>query len=176
MGETRRARAAEVINTQRAEFQAHDLEIGFSYPEGALVPDNSAAPPRDALGGIYFPTTKPGHRLPHAWLDKGGEQFSTHDLTEDCRYFTLLVGERGDNWVSAVTVVAEKFGIRVKAAQIGPGCEYTNPDGTWPQLRQVDDTGAILVRPDNHVAWRSVADVTDPVDELSRAFAAILTR
>jgi 2,4-dichlorophenol 6-monooxygenase len=176
MGETRRARAAEVINTQRAEFQAHDLEIGFSYPEGALVPDNSAAPPRDALGGIYFPTTKPGHRLPHAWLDKGGEQFSTHDLTEDCRYFTLLVGERGENWVSAVTVVAEKFGIRVKAAQIGPGCEYTNPDGTWAQLRQVDDTGAILVRPDNHVAWRSVADVTDPVDELSRAFAAILTR
>ena len=60
MGETRRARAAEVIATQRTEFQAHDLEIGFSYADGALVPDGSEAPPRDPMGSVYHPTTRPG--------------------------------------------------------------------------------------------------------------------
>ena len=32
MGASRRTRFEEVVKTQRTEFQAHDLEIGYSYP------------------------------------------------------------------------------------------------------------------------------------------------
>ena len=176
MGETRRARAAEVINTQRTEFQAHDLEIGFSYPEGALVSDGSDAPPRDPMGGVYFPTTRPGHRLPHAWLEHDGEQVSTHDLSENCASFVLLTGAQGDAWATAAGVVGEKFGIQVKVVKVGDGAAFADPSGTWSQLRQINDDGAILVRPDNHVAWRNATASTDPVDELTRAFGAVLSR
>jgi 2,4-dichlorophenol 6-monooxygenase len=176
MGDTRRARAAEVINTQRTEFQAHDLEIGFSYPEGALVPDGSDAPPRDPMGGIYFPTTRPGHRLPHAWLEHDGQQVSTHDLSGNCASFVLLTGAQGDAWATAAGVVGEKFGIEVKVVKVAGGAAFADPSGTWSQLRQINDDGAILVRPDNHVAWRSASAGADAVDELARTFGAVLSR
>jgi len=54
MGETRRARAAAVFDTQRAEFQAHDLELGYAYAEGALLPDGSP-PPRARSHGQALP-------------------------------------------------------------------------------------------------------------------------
>ncbi|RZL78061.1 MAG: aromatic ring hydroxylase [Rhodococcus sp. (in: high G+C Gram-positive bacteria)] len=176
MGETRRARAAEVINTQRTEFQAHDLEIGFSYPSGALVPDGSEAPPRDPLGTVYFPTTRPGHRLPHAWIGHCEQQISTHDLTENSACFVLIVGAEGETWANAATVVEEKFGIRLKIAQITESGPFTDSQGTWDALRQIDDSGAILVRPDNHVAWRSTGGNADPVGELTRVFGTVLAR
>ncbi|MDF3313260.1 FAD-dependent monooxygenase [Rhodococcus sp. T2V] len=176
MGETRRARAAEVINTQRTEFQAHDLEIGFSYPNGALVPDGSEAPPRDPLGSVYFPTTRPGHRLPHAWIGHSEEQISTHDLTENCACFVLIVGSEGEAWATAAAVVEEKFGIRLKIAQITESGPFTDSQGTWAALRQIDDSGAILVRPDNHVAWRSTSGNADPAGELTRVFGTVLAR
>lgn len=177
MGETRRARTAEVINTQRAEFQAHDLEIGFSYAEGAVVPDGTEPPPRDPMGTTYHPTTRPGHRLPHAWLDHQGRKVSTHDLSESCACFVLITGAGGDAWTAAAKETADKFQIRIKVAQIADsGTPYTDPTGTWATLREIEDEGAILVRPDNHVGWRSFQQLQAPAEELSRAVSAILSR
>jgi len=176
MGETRRARALEVVNTQRTEFQAHDLEIGFAYAEGALVADGSDAPPRDPMGSVYFPTTRPGHRLPHAWIEGEGATISTHDLTGNNANFVLITGAAGDGWSDAVQLVKDKFGVQVTLAKIAADGNYTDPSGTWAELRQIDDGGAILVRPDNHVAWRSASLAADPSDELLRAFGTVLSR
>ena len=174
MGETRRARAAEVIATQRTEFQAHDLEIGFAYPEGALVPDGSEPPPRDPLGSVYHPTTRPGHRLPHAWLDHDGRRISTHDLTGPSRRFALLTGSAGEPWCTAAGQVAEKLGVAIAAARVGDAGDYADPTGAWAALRQIGDDGAVLVRPDNHIAFRSPGAVDDPAAVLSEALEAVL--
>src|SRR5215208_6982448 len=80
MGESLRARATYVLETQQMEFQAHDVEIGFTYPTGAFVPDGSGKAPREPLGRVYTPTTQPGRRLPHAWLEQDGRRVSTLDL------------------------------------------------------------------------------------------------
>jgi 2,4-dichlorophenol 6-monooxygenase len=176
MGETRRARTAEVIGTQRTEFHAHDLEIGFSYATGALVADGSPPPPRDPMGSTYHPTTRPGHRLPHAWLEHNGQRLSTHDLTDVCACFALITGPAGGRWVQAAQLVEEKYGVRIKVASIGDGADYTDSTGTWTQLRGIEDGGAILVRPDNHVGWRSIGETTSPADDLATALSAILSR
>ncbi|UGT61839.1 FAD-dependent oxidoreductase [Nocardia asteroides] len=176
MGETRRARAAEVVSTQRTEFQAHDLEIGFAYPEGALVPDGTDAPPRDPMGRIYHPTTRPGHRLPHTWIEHNGRRLSTHDLTENNARFVLIVAENGESWAPAAAQAAEKYGVQVKVAEIGAESEYRDPQGEWSALRQISGSGAILVRPDNHVAWRSAEAVSDPSSTLVQALGAVLSR
>jgi 2,4-dichlorophenol 6-monooxygenase len=175
MGETRRARAAEVIATQRTEFQAHDLEIGFAYADGAIVPDGSQAPPHDPMGGVYVPTTRPGHRLPHAWIAAGDETVSTHDFTENSACFVLITDEDGAAWAEAAGSITEKFGVRVKVVKIG-GDEFTDATGAWASVREIQTDGAVLVRPDNHVAWRSVGSAPDPADELTRAFEAVLSR
>jgi 2,4-dichlorophenol 6-monooxygenase len=39
----------------------------------------------------------------------------------------------------------------------------------------IDDHGAVLVRPDQHVAWRSQHGVADPAGTLARALSTILS-
>lgn len=176
MGEALRARAAEAIGTQRFEFQAHDVEIGFSYQTGALVADGTEAPPRDPTGVIYTPATRPGHRLPHAWLNRNGERVSTHDLAGQNGGFVLITGTGGQAWADAAVTAGEKVGVEIRAVRVGVGGDYGDPTGTWSELRQIDDDGAVLVRPDNHVAWRCPTAPHSPQEALAEAVEAILGR
>jgi 2,4-dichlorophenol 6-monooxygenase len=171
MGAARRARFEEVVKTQRTEFQAHDLEIGYSYPAGALVPDGSAPPPIDPMGSIYYPTTRPGHRLPHAWVEANGSRVSTHDLTGADGRFVLITGPEGP-WAKAAEKAIEKFGIEITVAAIGK--DYEDADGQWAEVREIAADGAILVRPDNYVAWRSMSSAEDATDILVSAVGTIL--
>lgn len=174
MGATRRARAAEVFETQRTEFQAHDLEIGFCYAHGALVADGTPAPTPDPLGGHYQATTRPGHRLPHAWLTHDGQRLSSHDLAGRGGHFLLITGSDGAAWQAAAQAAAQSLGVRIVQAAIGAGQAYGDVDGEWARVREISDQGALLVRPDNHVGWRSHGLAQDPQRELTAALRAIL--
>jgi 2,4-dichlorophenol 6-monooxygenase len=168
MGQTRRARAREVFATQRSEYQAHDIEIGFAYPAGAIVPDGSAAPPRDPMGVTYHPVARPGHRLPHAWLTWDGERVGTHDLVGSRGGFALLTGPMADDWAIAAKRAAEVHGVPLAVVTIDPS------DGGWAAVSGIGDGGAVLVRPDNHVAWRSPQASDRAADELDAVFRRIL--
>lgn len=174
-GRTRRARVRQVMDVQRMEWQAHDLEIGFCYEQGALVPDGTRAPERDPMGGVYVPTTRPGHRLPHCWLERAGSRCSTLDLA-GAGGFVLITGATGLAWVEAARAVGETLGLGITAVTIGEGGDYADAERRWQYLREIADNGAILVRPDNHVAWRMREAAADPAAELSRAFARIFLR
>ncbi|WP_433784675.1 FAD-dependent monooxygenase [Actinomycetospora sp. CA-101289] len=176
MGEALRARAAVCIGTQAWEFQAHDVEIGFNYPEGALVPDGSEPAPRDPSGRVYTPTTRPGHRLPHAWLARGADRLSTHDLLDASGGFVLLTGTDASGWKAAAAAASEKFGVTVTPVAVGADGDCTDPEDTWNRLRQVGADGAILVRPDHHVAYRAEHAPVDPTDALNQALASVLAR
>jgi 2,4-dichlorophenol 6-monooxygenase len=172
VGAVARARAAELFATHRAECQAHDLEIGFGYEEGALVPDGTAPPPRSPMGDTYHPTTRPGHRLPHAWIEHEGRRLSTHDLVGAATSFVLITGPAGTAWAEAAEQVAEKFSVPVTVARIGAGAQYDG-DG-WAVVREIADDGAVLVRPDHHVAWRSMGAAEDPAGVLAQALSEVL--
>jgi 2,4-dichlorophenol 6-monooxygenase len=51
-----------------------------------------------------------------------------------------------------------------------------DPEGHWRDLREVDDDGVVVVRPDGHVAFRSTGRVEDPYDTLLAALRAITFR
>ncbi|MBL6751950.1 MAG: FAD-dependent monooxygenase [Nevskia sp.] len=174
-GETLRARLHEVIQTQRTEFTAHDMEIGFHYSSGAVVGDGTPPPPRAPMGDVYHPTTRPGHRLPHAWLERGGQRLSTHDLCGRGR-FVLFTGAAGAAWKAAAAAAAQRFGVPVGVHQVGPGGDCVDLEGTWQGLRQTGDDGAILVRPDAHVGWRAATAPRQPAEALAAALGAILGR
>ena len=177
IGSALRARAEETISTQRWEFHAHDVEIGFSYPEGALVSDGSPMPARDPRGGHYLPTTRPGHRLPHAWLDDPqGRRCSTHDLVGRQGQFALLIGDEGERWEQAAKDAQATLGLALRVIRIGPGGSHRDAEGTWERVREVSEAGAVLVRPDNHVAFRAEAAVPDAVAALTNALASVLGR
>ena len=173
IGTAVRARAAEIFATARGAYQAHDVEIGFAYEEGAVVPDGSPPPPRAPLRDVYHPTTRPGHLLPHAWIERDGRRLSTHDLTGATR-FALLTGPEGKPWSEAAAQVAEQFSIPIFAAHIGNGAQFADVEGRWEAIRQITGEGAILIRPDNHVAWRSMSGSENPAGALATALSRIL--
>jgi 2,4-dichlorophenol 6-monooxygenase len=174
MGESLRARAAHCLETQQMEFQAHDVEIGFTYPTGAFVPDGSGRGPRDPLGRVYTPTTQPGRRLPHAWLEKDGRRLSTLDLLGTQGGYILIAGSAPAGWQEAAAIVQDKYGIGITVVAIGADDGYRDVDGTWSRLRELDDRGAVLVRPDQFIAWRAVTGQADPTTALSEAVGRIL--
>ncbi|SHN18404.1 FAD-dependent monooxygenase [Actinacidiphila paucisporea] len=177
VGEVVRARAAEIFGTHRAECQAHDLEIGFAYEDGAVLPDGTPPPARSPMGDAYHPTTRPGHLLAHAWIEHEGRRLSTHDLTGSGTGFVLITGPEGTPWCEAAAQVAEKFAIPITTARIGSpadGAPYTDADGGWAAVREITDAGAVLVRPDNHVAWRCPGAGDTPADDLGQALSYLL--
>ncbi|TCJ97362.1 FAD-dependent monooxygenase [Nocardia alba] len=176
-GATQRARAADILGTHRTDCQAHDLELGVAYTEGALCPDGTAAWPPSPMGDIYRPTTRPGHRLPHAWLHRDGLRHSTLDLA-GTGAFGVITDEAGDAWVRAAEQVGGELGVPVVSARISELAEgdWHDRDRIWASLSGLQTGGAILVRPDHHVAWRSRGAVADPVGELAAVLRAVLRR
>lgn len=174
VGEARRTRFRTVAATQCIEFCAQELEMGFAYPNGTLLADGSTPSSGDPLGQVYHPTTCPGHRLPHAWLEHAGERRSTHDIVGTGDAFALITGSRGRAWVAAAAEVAEKLSINIATAQIGT--THRDVDGQWAAVCEIDEHGAVLVRPDNHVAWRSLAGNDQPVLALAAAIEVALAQ
>ena len=59
---------------------------------------------------------------------------------------------------------------------IGPGREITDIYYDWARIREVDEDGVLLVRPDKHIAWRSMTLPRAPEKELREALRQILSR
>lgn len=174
-GRMRRARLQDMYSTQRLELQAHDVEIGFVYEQGALVADGSTAPDRDPMGFEYVPTTRPGHRLPHAWLDVDRRRLSTHDFLGREGQFLLIANEQGQGWCDAAPAVSEQLSVTITAIRIGIDA-HIDAERRWAEVSGVGARGAILVRPDGMVAWRTQDLGVDPeaqlVDVLHRVLGA----
>jgi 2,4-dichlorophenol 6-monooxygenase len=153
-GEARRYRFREVMKLHNTEYQANDLEIGVRYAKGALVPDGTTPLPLDPTGRNYVPTTRPGHRLPHAWIEHNGSKISTHDLVPRDR-FLFIACSPSSPWIEAVEKAAAGLRIPIEIAVVADDGPLSDGIHAWRQVREVSDEGALLVRPDHIIAWRS---------------------
>jgi 2,4-dichlorophenol 6-monooxygenase len=175
-GATRRAALSEFYNALRYEFQAADIELGYHYGEhAAVVPDATEPPPRDPTGHDMIQTARPGHRLPHAVIDDGSGRRSTHTLLRTGA-FLVLAGSAGAAWVEAARRLGEHRGIEIDAYRVGRDTDVRDADGAWTRLRGHGDDGAILVRPDAHVAYRAASLIDDPESALDHALDMALGR
>jgi len=59
---------------------------------------------------------------------------------------------------------------------IGPGREVTDIYYDWARVREVDEDGALLVRPDKFIGWRSMSLPGNPDQALRDALANLLSR
>ncbi|MEA2178814.1 MAG: 2,4-dichlorophenol 6-monooxygenase, partial [Solirubrobacteraceae bacterium] len=76
-GDATRTAFREAIELTNYQYNAHGVELGYVYREGAVVPDGRPEPPHERDAELYYrPTTTPGARLPHAWLDDGSSRLS----------------------------------------------------------------------------------------------------
>jgi hypothetical protein len=152
----------------RPEFlNEQGMIFGASYDSAAVVPDGTPPPVLENPVTEYVPSARPGARAPHAWLERNGERVSTLDLVG--RRFALLGS--GEEWA---TVGADARMLDVTT--VGDGWELRDPGGQWHEAYGIARGGAVLVRPDGHVAWRCIGPVADPAAALRRALDAVLGR
>jgi 2,4-dichlorophenol 6-monooxygenase len=169
LGDPQRRRAVEEAIADQAEhFDMLGLQLGYAYEEGALVADGSEAPSLRNPVREYAASSRPGARLPHAWLDFGGRRVSSLDLVGSDG-FTLFTWKDHEPWTKALSQVAVP-----PIAQVRVGTDVVEPDSHWADVAGIEPGGAILVRPDQHVAWRARSRPDDAELALRRALEALL--
>jgi 2,4-dichlorophenol 6-monooxygenase len=173
--EAQRQAIRKAIAFKVYEFDCHGVEMNQRYRSEAVVADGQPEPAFDRDPELhYHPTTWPGARLPHVWVfDRAGREVSTLDLCGKGQ-FTLFTGIGGAAWVAAAEAEAARRGIDIRCVTIGPRQEIEDHSGDWARACEIRDAGCLLVRPDQHVAWRAQAMAADPAAELARVLNHIL--
>jgi len=185
-GRSRRAALQVAIEETEHEYHALGTEMGQFYQSSAVY----AA---DEKSTFYTPeilakdadlsltrSTYPGCRLPHVWLNLAtpGQRISTIDLAGKGA-FALLTGIGGEAWKAAASRLASDLGLQIKAYSIGFRADYEDVYFDWARVRGVDETGCVLVRPDNFVAWRCnevPGDKAACVSKLREVIETVLSR
>jgi hypothetical protein len=138
------------------------MDLGYIYDSAAIIPDGSEPPAVEDPMRDYVQTARPGSRAPHLWLEDGR---STLDLFG--RGMVLICGAAGDRWVRAAPDVAN--GTPLSA-------HVLDTHARGEELYGIGPDGAVLVRPDGFVAWRTRSAPPDPATSLRDALAATLMR
>ncbi|MGX1365651.1 2,4-dichlorophenol 6-monooxygenase [Streptomyces canus] len=168
--EKQRAGLREAIAFKVYEFNAHGVDLNQRYVSDAVVPDGSPAETFTRDPELHHqPTSRPGARIPHAWITSGTRTLSTLDTVGQGR-FTLLTGIGGEDWVRA----AGTQDVEIATVVIGPGQQFEDPYGDWARLSEISDAGALLVRPDGFVAFRHASAAPDAGALLADALRHIL--
>ncbi len=153
-------------------FREVGMVFGAAYYSAAAVPD--ATTPTEVANPVtdYAPEARPGSRAPHVWLARAGERISTLDLFDTA--FVLLAGPSGGAWCEAAEHVVSSLGAPLRAYALGEGGDLRDPEGAWPDVYGVEPDGAVLVRPDGHVAWRSRGRAEDAPGTLDCVLRSVL--
>jgi hypothetical protein len=148
-GRRLRQRMAEAIPGQLEHFVASGLEFGYAYVS-PLIDTGVEGPCPDGDVSFYMPTTHPGARLPHTLVSDGvGEVRPLHDLIQD----TGLTLFTADPQAWAVSMPPSLADVPITVTVLTPPSPDTR--AAMLDLLEIDGRGAVAVRPDGHVAWRS---------------------
>jgi len=170
-----RDRVAAAIADQAEHFDMLGLQLGFAYARGALIRDgDGVAAPAGAVRS-FVPSAAPGCRIPHGWVVCRGARCSSLDVLAPDR-FTLISGTDGPDWDAAAATIDD-----VPLDSIVLGRDVVDPSSAWKTLLDLECGGAILVRPDQHVAWRATRSndsyaTTDAAAVLRSALATVVGR
>lgn len=150
------------------------LLAGYQYHSPAVVSDEPAPGDPDAVSLVEELRGQPGTRVPHAWVQRAGRRVSTLDLVGTG--FTLFTGSSGAPWCSAARAVSAALGVRIDVHSIGAGAEIRDDEGRWAELTDLPRDAALLVRPDDFVAWRASALPRSPENQIRQVLCQILGR
>jgi len=147
-GEAARRVAGTMLASFGEQFASIGVQLGARYDGSPLIASNAAPPPDNFIS--YTPTSIPGGRAPHVWLDdKRGHASSLYDRLGTG--FTLLrFGPHAPD-ASAMIAAAARRHIPLTVLDISRA-----------DARELYQCDVALVRPDQHVAWRGNQPAADP--------------
>lgn len=149
-GRALRQRIADHVLSHDGENQDHGIEMGYRNEQSPVVisEPNTSAPEWNYRN--YIPSTWPGARAPHVFL--ADSETSIFDLFGP--EYTLVDFSPDGKWAGRFSEVAGRLTIPLKTVHL--------PDE--PHVAGIWERQAVLIRPDDHVAWRAPANLDTPVD------------
>lgn len=162
-GEELRGHFAAGVSQQKEEFHSQGQIFGTVYESSAVIGDSVAAP--ISTVAQYLPTSAPGARAPHIRLrGRDDESVSSVHLVEGWTLFSA-----GEAWP-----VPEGVAAYAIADTAGSGAEYVDETGRWDETYAIPRGGAVLVRPDGHIAARWIAAPEDRANAVAEALGQVL--
>jgi 2-polyprenyl-6-methoxyphenol hydroxylase-like FAD-dependent oxidoreductase len=153
-GDAVRAEVARALQAKDPEFHSLGLVLGYDYPSSPIVVPEDLTPVEQPVND-FRPSAHPGARLPHAWLPDGA---SVYDLLGDG--FTMI-RLNGAAPVDGLHEAATALGVPLRVLELSH----------LPRIRHLYGADLVLVRPDQHIAWRGPV-VTDPTSLLRHVVGA----
>ncbi|MFN0303636.1 MAG: FAD-dependent monooxygenase [Burkholderiales bacterium] len=140
---------AAVIRTasveQRKTHEQVGTEQGYRYESSPIICSEGGLWPPD-VKEVYIPTSRPGARLPHMWLQDGS---ALQDRLGEG--YTLLKLRREADDASALVQALRAVGAPLDIVEVNE-----------PRLREFYGSDLLLLRPDLHVCWRGDRTPADP--------------
>lgn len=134
--QARKALGEQIHLAVSPEFNSLGLVLGYEYAGSPVIAhDDEPAIEPEKDSTVYVPTTRPGARLPHKWLADGRSLY-------DALGTGLTLITFGDHDPEALAEAARTRGVPLTHVDLGP-------DGLVE-----GDRMSLLVRPDQHIAWR----------------------
>ncbi|HEY1891171.1 MAG TPA: FAD-dependent monooxygenase [Steroidobacteraceae bacterium] len=176
------ANYVERLRPDRAEVARHVLEssgpvpdymsvaFGYRYRSAAILaeaPDDGA--PAESPSA---PSGRPGTRAPHVVFEHRGTRLSSLDLIG--RDFVLLCGPGASGWARAGMAIGWSSSAPLTVYRVG--ADLIDVAKHWPARFGVSDSGAVLLRPDGFIAWRSPGAANSPSEVLAEVLARVLCR
>ena len=173
--EKQRQALREAIAFKKYEFDAHGVEMNHRYKSNSVLTEGDKEPAFKKDKELFYqPTTYPGARIPHAWVyDKKGVKHSILDLCGKGN-FSIFTGIGGEEWLKAAKNIETQLGIKIQCNIIGPDQDFEDHAGEWSSIREISDSGLILVRPDQHICWRSKDMMSNSSEKLMDVMKKIL--
>lgn len=173
--EKQRQALREAIAFKKYEFDAHGVEMNHRYKSNSVLTEGDKEPEFKKDKELFYqPTTYPGARIPHAWVyDKTGLKHSLLDLCGKGN-FSIFTGIGGEQWLKAAKNIETQLGIKIQCNIIGPDQDFEDHAGEWSSIREISDSGLILVRPDQHICWRSKEMISNSSEKLMDVMKKIL--
>lgn len=154
-----------------------DVNTGYRYGAGAFAREEGdeqlplARRPDEWRG-------EPGTHAAHLVLEQAGKQISTLDLFGS--HFVLLAGPAGQHWQEAARRVKETLHLSLDSYQIGGETgELSDVENRFCEAYGITNTGAVLIRPDGFIGWRSKGgekQVQAAQEALTSALSTLLFR
>ncbi|MCP1122712.1 FAD-dependent monooxygenase [Bacillus sp. 3103sda1] len=149
-------RAANKEDDNLNNMDSLAVTVGYKYRSAAIIDQDTTPHRMDLLelGG------RPGTRAPHMWGTYEGKRISILDLLG--RDFVLFTGSEHNSWSTAAHTVASHLGTSIHVYRVCPKGDFVDQDNIFGMLYGINPKGAVLVRPDGCIGWRTEEGVLTP--------------
>ncbi|MBE7105687.1 FAD-dependent oxidoreductase [Bacillus cereus] len=149
-------RAAGRDESNLSNMDSLAITAGYQYCSEAII-DECTTPHRMDIVDL---NGRPGTRAPHFWGTYEGKEVSILDLFGS--NFVLLTGTESSDWTEAAHVVSSRLGVNIKVYQVGLTGDFIDQSNNFSELYGIENGGAVVIRPDGFIGWRTENEVLKP--------------